>query len=95
MTPTLAEKIISSPSLAVFLMTTLEIPDLGKDSSTKFLILISSTKKSLHVLLVLANHSHGRDFVIPTLIPIGFAFDAILEIYLTDKTTFTKHLYLT
>jgi len=77
-TPILEVKMIISPSLAVFLTTTLLIPDLGKVFSIKFLILISSTKKSVPVLLVLLNHSHGRDLVMPTLIPIGLTFCPII-----------------
>jgi len=77
-TPTFEEKIMISHSLAVFLITTFEIPALGNVSSTNFLILMSSTKKSAPVLCCFANHSAGRDFIIPTLIPIGWAFDHIL-----------------
>jgi len=77
-TPTFEVKIMISHSLAVFLIITFEIPDLPKVSSTNFLILISSTKKSAPVLLCLANHSEGRDFIIHTLIPIGLAFDHII-----------------
>jgi hypothetical protein len=49
-TPTFEEKIIISPSFAVFLITTLEIHALGKKSSTNFLIFTSSTKKSAPAL---------------------------------------------
>jgi len=79
-TPTLEEKTIISHSLAVFLITTFDIPDLGKKSSINFLIFTSSTKKSAPTLLCLANHSAGRDFIIPTLIQIGWAFDAMNNI---------------
>jgi len=84
---------IISPSLAVFLTTTLLIPDLGKVFSMNALSLISSTKKSAPALLVLLNRSHGRDFTIPTLIPIGLTFCHIIT-FKPSKIFKWHYLYL-
>jgi len=71
MTPTFEVKIIISPIAMVFLITTLAIQLLGYTFSISLLILISSTKKSQLCFLLFANHSDGRDLMMPTLIPIG------------------------
>gem|GEM_PF-2107272 len=73
-TPTLLVNIINSPSFVVFLIIILAIPVFGYFFSIKFLIFISSTKKSAHCCWFFANHSDGRDFMIHTLIPIGCTF---------------------
>jgi hypothetical protein len=67
-------KRITSHSLSVFLITVLDIPTLGKASSTSFLKLISSTKKSLLCALFFAIRSEARDLVTQTLRPLGSTF---------------------